>query len=236
MESLVLSGLENLDQSALASSLQTAHNLRILPELVQGLVSGLSDAVDERIKTAFDLSRITREVSSKDSTTPAQGGLLYKSRVRTEPTNASAPQVASLLWISLDSLINEMTICCVKVYILEKVLKLKKDASTGLVFLEEAMKALENKPTSTFWASLAQSLEKYSKDASKGSAFLQNTLSTGYPRLLRLIHEFFAKVAVHTDTIYSQSHQRFQSGDHPDPTIIISFRDFLFDTLLHSPE
>ncbi len=31
--------------------------------------------------------------------------------------------------------------------------------------------------------------------------FLQQTLSTGYPRLLRLFHEFFAKIAVHTDTL-----------------------------------
>lgn len=59
------SGCKSQDQSALASSLQTAHNLRILPDLVQGLVSGLSDAVDERIKSAFDLSRISREALNK---------------------------------------------------------------------------------------------------------------------------------------------------------------------------
>jgi conserved oligomeric Golgi complex subunit 5 len=53
------------DQSALASSLQTAHNLLILPELIQGLVFGLSETVDERIKTTFDLSRISRDISGK---------------------------------------------------------------------------------------------------------------------------------------------------------------------------
>jgi conserved oligomeric Golgi complex subunit 5 len=37
---------------------------------------------------------------------------------------------------------------------------------------------------------------------------MQQTLSTSYPRLLRLFHEFFAKIAVHTDTVYTQSHQR----------------------------
>lgn len=41
-----------------------------------------------------------------------------------------------------------------------------------------------------------------------GSSFLQQTLSTGYPRLLRLFHEFFAKIAVHTDAIYSEAYQR----------------------------
>lgn len=41
-----------------------------------------------------------------------------------------------------------------------------------------------------------------------GSTFLQNTLGNGYPRLLRLFHEFFAKIAVHTDTIYVSTYQR----------------------------
>jgi hypothetical protein len=40
------------------------------------------------------------------------------------------------------------------------------------------------------------------------STFIQQTLSTGYPRFLRLFHEFFAKIAVHTDTVYSQTYQR----------------------------
>lgn len=43
---------------------------------------------------------------------------------------------------------------------------------------------------------------------SVGSTFLQQTLSTGYPRLLRLFHSFFAKIAVHTDTVYTQTQQR----------------------------
>lgn len=42
-----------------------------------------------------------------------------------------------------------------------------------------------------------------------GSTFLQNTLSSGYPRLLRLFHEFFAKIAVYTDTVYTPTYQRW---------------------------
>ena len=53
------------DRSALASSLQTAHNLRVLPELVQSLVVGLSDSIDERIRYAFDTARISREMIGK---------------------------------------------------------------------------------------------------------------------------------------------------------------------------
>ena len=40
------------------------------------------------------------------------------------------------------------------------------------------------------------------------STFLQQTLSTGYPRLLRLFHDFFSSIAVHTDTVYTSTYQR----------------------------
>jgi len=65
MESMVMTGLTTLNQSLLASSLQTAHNLRILPDLVQGLVSDLAQAVEERIRGAFDLNKISKEALGK---------------------------------------------------------------------------------------------------------------------------------------------------------------------------
>lgn len=39
------------------------------------------------------------------------------------------------------------------------------------------------------------------------SSFVQTTLSTSYPRLLRLFQEFFSKIAVHTDTVYTLAQQ-----------------------------
>lgn len=50
------------NQTLLASSLQTAYNLRVLPSLIQGLLSDLSHAVEERIQSAFDLSKISKDV------------------------------------------------------------------------------------------------------------------------------------------------------------------------------
>ncbi|KAL6308073.1 Golgi transport complex subunit 5-domain-containing protein [Sparassis latifolia] len=180
METMVITGLTTLNQSLLASSLQTAHNLRVLPELVQNLVTDLSDAVESRIRSAFDITRISKEVVAKDPAS-ASPGVLYKSRVRTEPTNVTAPQWTAALWNSLESLIEEMADCCVKV--------------------------LENKPSAIFWASLGRSLEKQARDSAKGSSFLQQALSSGYPRLLRLFQSFFSKIAVETDTVYTQAQQ-----------------------------
>ena len=49
----------------LSTSLQTASNLRVLPSLVQNLVMDLSEAVEERIKSAFDINKIGKDVIAK---------------------------------------------------------------------------------------------------------------------------------------------------------------------------
>ncbi|TRM69739.1 Golgi transport complex subunit 5-domain-containing protein [Schizophyllum amplum] len=205
MENMVVAGLASLNQSLLASSLQTAFNLNVLPELVQSLISDLSLAVGERIRTTFDMSKISKDALGKDSS--AQSPTQYRSRIRTEPTNLTAPQWTAALWTRLESMVEEMAGCCIKVYTLEKVLKVKKDTVSQTVFLDEAMKLLETKPSVTFWTALSRSLEQHAKESAKGSTFMQQTLGGGYPRLLRLFHQFFAKIAVHTDTVYIQSQQ-----------------------------
>ncbi|KAJ7188486.1 hypothetical protein C8R46DRAFT_1157508 [Mycena filopes] len=209
METMVLMGLQTLNQSLLASSLQTAFNLRVLPELVQSLILDLSQAVEDRIRSAFDLSKISRDASKgryRCSSTCLRHSALT-SRVRTEPTTVTAPQWTAALWARLESMVDEMADCCIKVYTLEKVLKMKRDITSQVVFLDEAMKLLENKPSATFWTALGKALEKNTQDSARGSSFLQQTLSTGYPRLLRLFHRFFSKIAVHTDTVYGQTYQ-----------------------------
>ncbi|KAI0044340.1 hypothetical protein FA95DRAFT_1497209 [Auriscalpium vulgare] len=206
METMVLTGLAEVNQPMLASALQTAHNLRVLPDLVQNLVSDLSAAVESRIKSAFDISRISKELLAKDPVPPSQG-VSYKSRVRMEPTSLTAPQWTSALWTRLSGMVEDMTGACIKVYTLEKVLKLKKDPVSQVVFLDEAMKVLESKPSTTFWSALGRSLEKQARDGAKNSTFLSQTLSAGYPRLLRLFHDFFSKISVQTDTIYTQYQQ-----------------------------
>lgn len=81
MENMVLSGLATLvchffapysprshilqNQTLLASSLQTAYNLGVLPNLVQSLLLDLSQAVEDRIRGTFDLNKISKDVSGK---------------------------------------------------------------------------------------------------------------------------------------------------------------------------
>ncbi|KAF8135797.1 hypothetical protein EV363DRAFT_1294575 [Boletus edulis] len=203
METMVLQGLMSLDQSLLASSLQTAYNLRTLPTLVAGLVRDLSEAVEERIRNTFDLSRISKGI------------------VANEPTNVTAPQFAAALWARTESLVEEMAGCCIKDRVLSWSLAhsdfLRPGAYAGeSTQPQKGLAQWDIVPrrgsqgadyTNIFWTSLGKSLDKHARDAAKGSGFLHQTLGAGYPKLLRLFHEFFASIAVHTNTVYTQSYQ-----------------------------
>jgi hypothetical protein len=57
------------NQSVLAAALQTAFNLRVMPNIVQSLLLDLTEAVDARIKSAFDVSRIAKEITGKGNLT-----------------------------------------------------------------------------------------------------------------------------------------------------------------------
>jgi hypothetical protein len=104
---------------------------------------------------------------------------------------------------------------------------------------------LDNKPSFIFWTTLAKTLERESKEtsrsaspctlttlscvrpadpadivASAASSFIQQTLSMGYPKLLRTFHQFFAKISVQTDTVYTQNQQSYV------PALILIQNDF----------
>lgn len=53
------------NQTKLASSLQTAYNLRVLATLVQGLLVDLSQAMEDRIRGTFDLNKISKDAVSR---------------------------------------------------------------------------------------------------------------------------------------------------------------------------
>lgn len=109
------------NQSLLASSLQTAYNLSVLPALVASLVGDLIDAIESRIRTAFDVAALARDALSRaGEALPASGtsgtsSMFYKSRARTEPTNANLPHFQAALWSRLESVIEDMAGCCIKV-------------------------------------------------------------------------------------------------------------------------
>ncbi len=62
---MIVSGLSDLNQPLLSTSLQTAYNLRLLNQLVGNLLADLNDAVEGRIGKVFDLASVGKEVASK---------------------------------------------------------------------------------------------------------------------------------------------------------------------------
>ena len=71
-------------------------------------------------------------------------------------------------------------------YTLEKVLKLKRDATSGLDFLEEIMKTADEKPSVTFWTTLAKAFETQSKEAARCKSAQPHSLRP-YPGLVSVI-------------------------------------------------
>jgi conserved oligomeric Golgi complex subunit 5 len=150
MESMVLTGLTTLvcswapflllnltsasvmqNQTLLASSLQTAFNLGVLPSLVQNLVTNICRETEEQIRGAFDLMKVSKSNSevffihcysnSNISFLSAVGSPIggtsqttYKSRIRVEPNNTTAPQWAVSLWQQLATMMEELSQRCIK--------------------------------------------------------------------------------------------------------------------------
>lgn len=76
------------DNPLLASSLQTAHNLSVIPSLVESLVMDLTDAVSRKIKACFDMASLAREVGGKGqfSAAPSVDALLIPMAVQKAQT------------------------------------------------------------------------------------------------------------------------------------------------------
>ncbi|KAJ9100674.1 hypothetical protein QFC21_003719 [Naganishia friedmannii] len=151
MENMVVQGLANLNQPLLSISLQTAYNMRLLPQLVQNLLADLNDAVESRIGKAFDMASIGKEVAAREqqshTATSAASSLLYRTTrgraaVETTPSNQTIGTWTQVLWKRMDVLIEDISQCCIKVYTLERVLRRKKDPVTQVDFLTEAMNTI----------------------------------------------------------------------------------------------
>jgi hypothetical protein len=49
----------------LASSLQIAYNLKSLPELMHNLISDLIQRMEDHVRTAFDISKLSKDALAK---------------------------------------------------------------------------------------------------------------------------------------------------------------------------
>lgn len=73
----------------------------------------------------------------------SQGSIKFSSRSRppTEPTSSTNHLWVGVLWKRLERVMDDVANCCIKVYTLEKVLRIKRDTLTQVEFFDEVMKA-----------------------------------------------------------------------------------------------
>lgn len=127
---------------------------------MSNLLDDLNDAVTLRVTKAFDVTAIGKEVAVKGlicrhmilirvlishpvDANSSHGTIKFPSRSRppTEPTSSTTHLWVSILWKRLERVIDDVANCCIKVYTLEKVLRIKRDTLTQVEFFDEVMKA-----------------------------------------------------------------------------------------------
>ncbi|KAJ3067973.1 Conserved oligomeric Golgi complex subunit, partial [Quaeritorhiza haematococci] len=206
-EGVLERGLVSQTQSDIAAALQVFYNLGSMAQKVQAVVDRiLADSVGKAVQHAFNVQSINREV--KESAPAASSGPVRRVN---EPTLASSGMGsggaggmgagginawANVLWSRMEDLMDVLYVCCVKIYLLERVLARKRDPVTHVVFLDEVVKNMDGSIVTYFWRILSNTFERELRLSTKGSQLLQQIFQNGYPRLLRLFHDFFSRVAL----------------------------------------
>ncbi|KAI9254403.1 Golgi transport complex subunit 5-domain-containing protein [Helicostylum pulchrum] len=210
---LLKEGIETQNQAKMAAGLQVFYNLKQMGDRVQDITQTMLNDLIKEIKRVVDMQSLQKELSSNTSSPNIR-------RMNHEPAiGNNQKQWTIAIWSRMESLMKNMSDHCIKVYSLEKVLEIKKDALTHVSFLEEVAKTLDaNSLVSYFWRILSASFEKELKEATKVSNFLQTVLVGDYPKLLKLLHDFFSRVAMHNGTLLSDYSQT--------PEYVIMLRSF----------
>ncbi|RIA93049.1 Golgi transport complex subunit 5-domain-containing protein [Glomus cerebriforme] len=188
-QQLLNEGINKQNRTDISLGLQIFHNLHEMGERVSKFVEDISGKLLNQMRDAVDVTSLQREV--KDSGTIPIKGIR---RLGSEPTTGTTALWATALWKRMEVLMDEISESCSKIYTLERVLAGEKDTITHNTYLDEVSKILDGGLIQHFWKILSLNFEKELKEATKGSTFLQQTFIGGYPKLLRLFHDFFAKL------------------------------------------
>ncbi|CAO3692806.1 unnamed protein product [Umbelopsis ramanniana] len=197
-------GIETQNQAEIAVGLQVFYNLKHMAKKANEVVNNVIEDVVRNIKHVVNMQSIQKEVK----------GLLPSSnagprRVNNEPTFGNQAVWAQAVWGRMEKLMDVFSESCIKIKVLERVLEIKRDPTTHVPFLEEVVKLMEDGSNlvNHFWRVLSVNFEREIREATKASVFLQNTLVGEYPKLLRYLHTFFSRVAIHDGMALSEYSQ-----------------------------
>lgn len=135
-QSLLKEGIETQNQTKMASGLQVFYNLKQMGNRVQDITQTMLNDLIKEIKKVVDMQSLQKEMVN---------GTSNVRRLNEPPIGNNQKQWAAAIWTRMESLMKNMSDHCIKVYSLEKVLELKKDALTHVSFLEEVSKVKKKK-------------------------------------------------------------------------------------------
>ncbi|KAL1918332.1 uncharacterized protein VTP21DRAFT_2992 [Calcarisporiella thermophila] len=210
-DNLLNQGLTEKNQAQISTGLQVFYNLNELQGKVQSVVDAITEYLASQMKACFDISSLHKQV--KDTGTTFTSGIR---RINNEPTAGTAALWTAALWPRIEKLIDEMADGCIRIYTLERVLSRIRDPITHIAYLEEVSKAMDGSMAHYFWKELSANFEEALREATDASSFLLNTLISGYPKLLRLMQDFFTRVSVHSENTLA--------GDTQSPEKILMLR------------
>ncbi|KAI9141498.1 hypothetical protein BKA69DRAFT_1124811 [Paraphysoderma sedebokerense] len=190
---LLENGLSKQRHADIASAIQIYHNLgQLRYKITHILNSGLAQMTD-KIKQCFNMGTYQKEM--RDSTAQS-------SKRTADSSSSTSSQWIPIFWTRLERLLDFSFGQFVRINVLEKVLARTRNPKSQLTFLDEVMKDRETGLLQEFWQTLSISLEYVIFDVSKTSPVLHNLLINNYPRLLRLVHEFFSRISVVSGTVH----------------------------------
>lgn len=132
--SLLKEGIETQNQAKMAAGLQVFYNLKQMGDRVQDITQNMLNDLIKEIKRVVDMQSLQKELTSNTSSSNIR-------RMNLEPViGNNQKQWTTAIWSRIESLMKNMSDHCIKVYSLEKVLEIKKDALTHVSFLEEVAK------------------------------------------------------------------------------------------------
>ncbi|KAI9011264.1 Golgi transport complex subunit 5-domain-containing protein [Gaertneriomyces semiglobifer] len=193
-DSLLQSGLSSQNQRDIACSLQVFHNLGILSSRMEKVIATILEVIRTEIQGALDVVKLNREL--KDNANPRRA------------TFAGDPAYNGL-WKRLEHLW-DVTVydSAIQIYHLSRVLTRSRDPVTHTLFVEMLTAEMKKDVRGFFWNKLCACLGDELRLATRASPNLNTILQIEYPRVLRLVHNLFARLSVITGEDYNDGEQQ----------------------------
>lgn len=197
-DDMLREGMEQHNQSQVATALQVFLNLEILAERVARVVDDARRRLESDVKNALDLKQLSYGGTSE----PRVGG----------PGRAAIPSMGSAavfrtnLWHNVEQLTNQIYDSCSRVQHLQRVLFKKRDPVTHVPFIQLLL--LDEKGsandvgttgsrrdvTSVFWDDVTRVLTKEFVRAANESMYIKQAFEGEFPKLLRLYGDLWRRL------------------------------------------